>query len=114
MATPLRNHWYASVTGAGPHVPGFAVSVAPTLAVPVMVGTGAVSDPFRFTCIPGSGNTINCTGAALSGTVNLIAGPAFRTIIVKAFSSAIPGPYANVVAVDPDNTIPEGNEFDVN
>ena len=40
IATPDRYHWYASVTGAGPHVPGTAVSVYPTFTVPVTVGVG--------------------------------------------------------------------------
>ena len=36
--------------------------------------------------------------------------PTARTIEVKAFSSAVPGTYTNTAIVDPDNTIPEGNE----
>ena len=43
MAMPLARHWYRRVTGAGPQVRGTAESVDPTLAVPLMVGTGAVS-----------------------------------------------------------------------
>ena len=41
MFTPDRFHWYARVTGAGPHVPGTAVSFCPDTVVPVTVGTGA-------------------------------------------------------------------------
>ena len=64
-----------------------------------------------FVCVPGAGNTIDCTGATLSGTVN-VAGtnPTTRTIDVQAFSSAIPGTYTNTAIVDPANAIPEGNE----
>ncbi|MFD1723060.1 hypothetical protein, partial [Amnibacterium endophyticum] len=50
IATPAALHWYASVTGEGPHVPGVAVSVDPTLAVPEIVGTGVgVSVPLVTT-----------------------------------------------------------------
>ncbi|MBP1077405.1 hypothetical protein JOD63_001373 [Microbacterium terrae] len=41
IAAPLRFHWKLSVA-VGDHVPGFAVSVDPTDAVPLMVGVGAV------------------------------------------------------------------------
>ena len=73
--------------------------------------TSGPSDPFRFVCIPGSGNTVNCTGATLSGTINAAGtNPTTRTIVLKAFSSAIPGDYVNTAIVDPLNAIPEGNE----
>jgi len=71
------------------------------------------SDPYAFVCAPGSGNTINCTSAALDGIVNHLATPpglSTRTIEVKAFSSSIPAVYTNTAVVDPQNTIPEGNE----
>ena len=45
MATPARYHWYVSVTGDGPHVPGLAVSVEPTLRVPEIVGVAEVRSP---------------------------------------------------------------------
>ena len=35
MVEPFRNHWYFSVTGDGPHVPGDAVKVEPTVGVPL-------------------------------------------------------------------------------
>ncbi|MET4096511.1 hypothetical protein [Arthrobacter sp. UYCu712] len=38
-ATPERNHWKPNVTAAAPPLPGTAVSVDPTLAVPLIVGT---------------------------------------------------------------------------
>ena len=54
---------------------------------------------------------INCTGATLSGTVNTVSGqPTSRTIRSWPLSSAVPGNYTNTAIVDPDNTIPEGNE----
>ena len=40
IATPPRYHWYANATGAGAHVPVCAVSVEPTRALPLIVGTG--------------------------------------------------------------------------
>ncbi len=62
-------------------------------------------------CVPGAGNTVNCTGATLSGTVNAAGtNPTTRTIVLRAFSSAIPGNYVNTAIVDPLNAIPEGNE----
>ena len=42
ISEPLRHHWYAIVTGAGPQVPGCTVRVFPTLVVPVMMGVAAV------------------------------------------------------------------------
>jgi uncharacterized repeat protein (TIGR01451 family) len=72
------------------------------------------SDPYAFVCAPGSGNTVNCTSAALDGTTHHLATPpglSTRTIVVKAFSSSIPAVYTNTAVVDPQNTIPEGNEI---
>ena len=51
MATPERYHWYRSVTGAGPHVPGLAVRVDPTFAVPVMIGVALTSDPLATAAV---------------------------------------------------------------
>ena len=45
MATPLARHWYRRVTGAGPQVRGTAVSIDPTFAVPLIVGTEADRTP---------------------------------------------------------------------
>ena len=45
MATPLAFHWYFRATGEGPQVPTVAVSVEPTLAVPLTAGVGAVRVP---------------------------------------------------------------------
>ncbi|MDQ1382151.1 MAG: hypothetical protein QOJ71_2870 [Actinomycetota bacterium] len=75
------------------------------------VDTSGPLDPYHFTCTPASGNSIDCTGATLNGANNLAPGePTLRTVVVKAFSSAIPGDYTNTALVDPQNTIPEGNE----
>ena len=58
-----------------------------------------------------AGNTIDCVGATLSGTAVQAPGePQVRDIVVKAFSAAAPGSYTNNAVVDPQNTIPEGNE----
>jgi uncharacterized repeat protein (TIGR01451 family) len=75
--------------------------------------TSPPSDPYAFVCAPGSGNTVNCTSAALDGTTHHLATPpglSTRTIVVKAFSSSVPAVYTNTAVVDPQNTIPEGNE----
>ena len=45
MLAPLAFHWYLSVTGAGPQVPGLAVNVDPTLAVPVIFGSVSAEFP---------------------------------------------------------------------
>ena len=51
------------------------------------------------------GAFIQCTGGqiAAGGTVD---------ITLKAFAPDTPGTYINQAVVDPDNTVPEGNEFD--
>ena len=49
---PSRNHWYLKVDPLV-QVPGFAVRVEPTLAVPVMVGTAAVRVPLAMALVLG-------------------------------------------------------------
>ena len=49
IAAPSRYHWYFRVTGAGDQVPGAAVSLYPTLTVPVTFGTPIVMVPFAAT-----------------------------------------------------------------
>jgi uncharacterized repeat protein (TIGR01451 family) len=58
----------------------------------------------HFLCTE-AGNVINCVGGELAagGTAK---------IKVKAFAPDTPGTYTNQAIVDPDNAIPEGNEFD--
>ncbi len=51
IATPERYHWYRSVTGEGPQVPGLAVRADPTLAVPVMVGVALISEPLTTAAV---------------------------------------------------------------
>ncbi len=63
----------------------------------------AAPGPDAFFCSIGAANVLDCFGA----TVN--AG-ATRTITVSTFASAVPGSYTNLAQVDPDNTIPEGDE----
>jgi uncharacterized repeat protein (TIGR01451 family) len=95
--------------------PAFNVKVTDTLPpgftfISALDLTG-VTDPHDFICTTGSGNTINCTGATLSGVTNAAGTePTLRTIEVKATSSAVPGNYVNTAIVDPDNAIPEGDE----
>ena len=64
-----------------------------------------------------TGGTITCVGGDLSGSINVIpdgAGqvPTVRIIRVKIFAPNTPGTYPNIVVVDPDNIVAEGNEFD--
>jgi uncharacterized repeat protein (TIGR01451 family) len=97
--------------------PAFNVKVTDTLPsgftfISAIDTTGSPSDPNAFICAPGSGNTINCTSAALDGTINHLAPATFtqRFITVKATSSSVPAVYTNTAVVDPQNTIPEGDE----
>ena len=50
MVVPLRIHAYLKVVPLV-QVPGLAVSVDPTLVVPVMVGTAAVSVPLAIASV---------------------------------------------------------------
>jgi uncharacterized repeat protein (TIGR01451 family) len=97
--------------------PAFNVKVTDTLPsgftfISAVDTTGSPSDPNAFVCATGSGNTVNCTSAALDGTVNHLAPATFPTrfITVKAYASSTPAVYTNTAVVDPQNTIPEGNE----
>ena len=83
------------------------VSAEDTTSVPL--GPGA------FTCSHAAG-VVNCTGATLDGTANTLSSPdipATRTITVKVTAPIFNVPnkgLLNQAFVDPDNTIPEGNE----
>src|SRR3954447_185236 len=70
----------------------------------------------RFFCThdgSATGGVITCTGGDFSGSVNTIPGvPTTRDIKVVAFAPNAPGNYTNNATVDPDNVVPEGNEFD--
>ncbi len=114
VATSSIVEWEIEVSNLGTD-PAFNVQVTDTLPAGWTFisanDTSGPSDPFRFVCIPGAGNTVNCTGATLSGTVNDAGtNPDTRTIVLRAFSSSIPGNYVNTAIVDPANAIPEGNE----
>jgi uncharacterized repeat protein (TIGR01451 family) len=63
------------------------------------------------------GGIVTCVGGDFSGSINKIpdgAGfvPTERHIRIKIFAPAAPGTYVNIAVVDPDNAVPEGNEFD--
>jgi uncharacterized repeat protein (TIGR01451 family) len=114
VATSSVVTYHIDVTNAGSD-PAFNVEVKDNLPtgftfISALDQTGP-SDPFRFVCLPAAGNTIDCTGATLSGTPNAAPGePTTRTIEIKAMSSSVPGNYVNTAIVDPSNAIPEGNE----
>ena len=81
------------------------------------VGT-SLSDAF-FCSHDGSatGGVITCFGGDLSGSINEIPDgggtvPTVRTIRVKVYAPNTPATIVNVVGVDPDNQVVEGNEFD--
>jgi uncharacterized repeat protein (TIGR01451 family) len=83
------------------------LSAEDTTTVPV--GPGA------FTCSHSAG-VVNCTGATLDGTANTLSSPdipATRTITVKVTAPIFNVPdfgLLNQAFVDPNNTIPEGDE----
>ena len=71
-------------------------------------------DPEAFTCGgPDGSGVVTCSGGSLSGTVNALpsGAPTSRTIVVRVFAPDTPGTYPNLAFVDPNNAIPEGNEF---
>ena len=45
IGLPLRSHWSLTLTPAGPQVPGFAASVEPTRAFPLIDGFPGTSRP---------------------------------------------------------------------
>src|SRR5207302_1874846 len=77
----------------------------------------ATGSPDGFICAaPNPSGVIVCSGGGLSGqTVKAtnVAGdlPTSRQIIVRVFAPDLPADYPNQAHVDPQNTIPEGNEF---
>jgi len=94
--------------------PAFGVTVRDTLPA----GTSFISaddqtpGATQFTCSV-NGHVITCSGATLSGTVTTLPGaPATRTIVITAFAPNRPMIVTNTAYVDPDNTIPEGDETD--
>src|SRR5262249_40053050 len=97
--------------GSNPARNGTVIDVLPAGAgfVSASDTTGA---PGAFTCAFSAG-VVECTGATIDGTpTDTIPGvPDTRTItiLVKAPNEIIPS-YLNKAIVDPDNTIPEGNE----
>lgn len=71
------------------------------------------ADPHPFSCSHASG-VVDCTGATLDGTLNKLSSPdvpTTRTIEIRTLASPTPAlNYINTARVDPDGTIPEGNE----
>ena len=72
--------------------------------------TSGGTDPDAFLCTH-AGGVVDCTGATVDGTLDLVASvPAVREVIIEVFAPVTPGVYTNQALVDPDDTIPEGNE----
>jgi uncharacterized repeat protein (TIGR01451 family) len=63
-----------------------------------------------FQCTAASG-VVDCTGGTVQPTPPAAAGTP-KVITVEIFAPNTPGAYPNRALVDPDNTIPEGNETD--
>ncbi len=65
-----------------------------------------------------TGGVVTCVSGDFSGSINTIpdgiAGnvPTNRVIQISMYAPNIPGNIINLAAVDPDNVVPEGNEFD--
>lgn len=55
IAVPDRSHWYVSATPDGAQVPGFAVRVRPTAAVPETTGVEGVSVPGATAAVAADG-----------------------------------------------------------
>jgi uncharacterized repeat protein (TIGR01451 family) len=72
----------------------------------------AVPGPDAFNCTYAAG-VIDCVGGTLDGTLDLLGAGIgqTRTINITVFAPNTPGDYSNQSIVDPDNAIPEGNEF---
>ncbi|HEU4939631.1 MAG TPA: CARDB domain-containing protein [Vicinamibacterales bacterium] len=66
----------------------------------------------KFTCAAAAG-IVDCTGATIAGTdATLLPGvPSERTLEIKVKAPNQQGPLFNQAFVDPDNTIPEGDEL---
>ncbi|MBA4180760.1 MAG: hypothetical protein C0506_09250 [Anaerolinea sp.] len=72
-----------------------------------------------FSCVhdgSATGGVITCTGGDFNGSINTIPGVSgvVRHITVTAFAPNTPGTITNQADVDPNNLVPEGNEFDNN
>ena len=113
VATSSVITYVLTVTNEGTD-PAFGVTVRDTLPA----GTSFISaddqtpGATQFTCSV-NGHVITCSGATLSGTVTTLPGaPATRTIVITAFAPNRPMIVTNTAYVDPDNTIPEGDETD--
>ena len=94
--------------------PAFAIAVRDFLpgGSTYIEAKDTVPGPNAFNCVAVA-LIVTCSGGTLSGTVLTVPGvPVSRHITVKMFAPDIPGTYINQAIVDPDNTIPEGNEFD--
>jgi uncharacterized repeat protein (TIGR01451 family) len=82
-------------------------------------GPGLADAFFCFHDGSATGGIVTCIGGDLSGSINKIPDtpgpgdvPITRHIRIKVFAPNTPGVISNLATVDPDNLIPEGNEFD--
>lgn len=113
VATSSVLTYTLTVTNTGTD-PAFGVAVRDNLPAGTQFISAADGNPGSnaFSCSYAAG-VVTCTGATIDGTANLLPGVLdSRTIVIKVFSPTQPGTITNHAFVDPDNTIPEGDETD--
>jgi uncharacterized repeat protein (TIGR01451 family) len=105
VATSSTVIYNVLVSNAGSD-PAFNVKVVDTLPAGFTYveahDLASPGDPTAFNC-SSAGNVVTCSGATINAGAS-------RTLVITALTSAVPGVYTNQALVDPDNTIPEGNE----
>ena len=87
--------------------PAFNVAVRDTLPAGFVFQSAADANPGAqaFLCSLSGTSVVNCTGATVMPGV-----PNARTITITTLATSVPGTWTNLAFVDPDNTIPEGDE----
>ena len=95
MATPLARHWYRRVTGAGCRR-GTAVSIDPTVAVPLIAGTEAERTPAATLAVAAEVFVAVVYPAFVPVTVTVIVFPRYAAarLIVSAVAPVMAIPLA--------------------
>ena len=92
MAVPdvvTRYHWYFSVIGAGDQVPAVAVMLVPTLAVPEILGSGAVSNWPRGVTGALSVDEVLVPAVLCAVTENVYGVPLVRPVMVQLWALVV-------------------------